>query len=680
MKRFLLLSTSIIIVLASCRNNNDFLQESLDLANENREELEKVLNHYAVNEADSLKYQASTFLICNMAGKNSLDTSSVAANQPYFDALVKYLDRYGWYVDMTIAPVCDSVKAALGDKLQLPAPAYSANIKTVNADFLIKHIDRSFEVWKKYKWAENVTFEQFCRYVLPYNAHQGIWEGVFPYYEQRYAFLADTFPGYTAKQAGDYIIDAVTRDFAPGESAWKAYPFLLPANFRNIVQARIGECADRNSAAVAALRSVGIPAVLNQVPYWGNSNAPHFWTEIPVGDTVKMKYDNTQKPFKSPEDILVNDMYWMVEPVDSQDISPKINIRYSRTAPKVYRIGYEIQCEALPFRTKEEIPTFFQNFCLQDITEKYIVCRDTEVRLQNKNSENIAYLCCYVPENLSWTPVAWAEIKNGKAKFKQLGIHVLYLPAYYKNGIIVPAGEPFILYANGRKQTLIPDKNKRIEAEFFTKVPYRSHVKFYAEILKGGTIGISNKANLSDSVVLHRIEKTPFYEQIIDVNNSGAARYAYFYFTDKRYGFLAELSFYGIDENGKEIELKGKPIGNKGVGANNLEKIFDKDRVSYFYRDMYAEKFIGVDFGKPVTVKKIVFCPRSDDNGINPDEEYELFYWDGGWQSLGKQRGRKDYRLVYDNVPENALLRIHNHSRGKENRPFLYKNGKQEFW
>ena len=50
----------------------------------------------------------------------------------------------------------------------------------------------------------------------------------------------------------------------------------------------------------------------------------------------------------------------------------------------------------------------------------------------------------------------------------------------------------------------------------------------------------------------------------------------------------------------------------------------------------------------------------------------------GGWRSLGKQTAT-DYVLKYDNVPDNALLWLRNYSRGKEERAFYYKGGKQVF-
>ncbi|MDR1504608.1 MAG: hypothetical protein LBT43_19340 [Prevotella sp.] len=340
-----------------------------------------------------------------------------------------------------------------------------------------------------------------------------------------------------------------------------------------------------------------------------------------------------------------------------------------------------IRNDALPFQTAAEIPAFFTNPCLEDITEKYVVCKDADVILSGNENRKFAYLCCYNPDNQTWIPVHWAEIKHNKALFEDMGINVLYFPAYYINGTMTEAGYPFILLADGSKQILKADRMHTVTAELYSKVPYRSHIKFYAEILKGSSIGIANRVDLSDSVRLHKIEHTPFYRQEITAEQTKPARYAYFHFADKRYGFLVELSFWGIDGQGRKIELNGKPFGNPGLSGNEINKAFDNDRVSFFFEDIFSkEYYVGVDFGKPVVIKKIMFWPRSDDNAIVPGEEYELFYWEQGWQSLGRQTGHRDCKLVYGNVPDNALLRIHNHTRGKEHRPFTYENGKQVWW
>lgn len=58
-----------ITVLSSTGNRR--LEKTLDLAQSNRGELEKVIQYYSQNEADSLKLKAARFLIMNMPGHYS---------------------------------------------------------------------------------------------------------------------------------------------------------------------------------------------------------------------------------------------------------------------------------------------------------------------------------------------------------------------------------------------------------------------------------------------------------------------------------------------------------------------------------------------------------------------------------------------------------------------------------
>ena len=78
--------------------------------------------------------------------------------------------------------------------------------------------------------------------------------------------------------------------------------------------------------------------------------------------------------------------------------------------------------------------------------------------------------------------------------------------------------------------------------------------------------------------------------------------------------------------------------------------------------------------------KKIVYVPRNDENFISMGHEYELFYQNGpdGWVSLGRKTATEP-RLVYNNVPKNALLWLHNLSAGKEEQVFYMQNGQQIF-
>jgi hypothetical protein len=677
--------TSIIfyvcLSLFSCTNNSG-QEEALNSSGSNRFELERVFVHYSKESTDSEKYRAAVFLISNMIDKYSLDSASVANNQPYFDALRDYYLRYGWYLDAGQYPIADSVKASLPKIRRTQFPQQKQDIRTLKSDFLIRHIERSFETRQKFPWAKNLSFVNFCRFVLPYKSHNSLWDGVFDYYRSTYSYLSDSLSDVSASEIGNFIYQDVREHFCADGNFFKKFPFLLPINFRNVVQAHIGECRDMNGAAIAALRSVGIPAALNMLPCWGNSNGRHFWTEIPAEDAMNTElYDNTQRLYQQKEDILVSDMFWENKTVCTDDLPDNIILQSCRTVPKVYREGYEIQQSSLSENSFEEIPEFFTNRCLEDITDKYVVCQDVKIELHNSENRKVAYLCCYDPDNLSWEPVQLAEIKQKKATFKKMGINVLYIPAFYENGVIIPAGDPFILQPNGRNKTLKPIISKTQKAELYTKMPYRSVVMYWAQTLVGCTLGLSYKPDTLYAKPVVTIDKTPFYKkEIMLLEQVKNARYAFFMFSNNKPCFIAELSFFGINEKEKEIEIKGKPFGNQGEYGHEIEKVFDGNRLSYFTKNYNDVPYIGIDFGKPVTIRKIVCLPRNDDNGIVSGEQYELFYWNNEWKSLGKQTGNIDNNLVYDNVPYNSLLRIHNHTIGKEHRPFIIENGKQVFY
>ena len=42
------------------------------------------------------------------------------------------------------------------------------DIEVVDSAFLVEHIEWAFKVWKEQPWGGNVTFDDFCEYILPY--------------------------------------------------------------------------------------------------------------------------------------------------------------------------------------------------------------------------------------------------------------------------------------------------------------------------------------------------------------------------------------------------------------------------------------------------------------------------------------------------------------------------------
>jgi hypothetical protein len=64
---------------------------------------------------------------------------------------------------------------------------------------------------------------------------------------------------------------------------------------------------------------------------------------------------------------------------------------------------------------------------------------------------------------------------------------------------------------------------------------------------------------------------------------------------------------------------------------------------------------------------------------IKKDEQYGLFYWDDGWQSLGKHSGSEGI-LEFDDVPAGCLYWMVAEGADEEERIFILKDGKQVWW
>lgn len=675
MKKKFLLMISLSCLISCCTQNR--IELALELAEENRPELERVLEHFS---DDSARLAAAKFLIGNMPGKITLDTTSVSSSQPFFDAFSDYRMKHGGLGITGLYDMLDSVKSSIGEPTI--SPSYLLDVKTLSSEFLIGHIDKAVDEWSRTKSKNEVSFDEFCRFVLPYRIYESWWKGANSYFRDKYAGMvtgcANRF------EASEIIKSDVSAWFRQDGTFFRENSFLSPTTFYNTVKTGAGVCYDYNAVLASALRSVGIPAAIDMVPYWGNSNARHFWTEI-VGAPVKGIYDNTQMDFRSPDDELINDTFWFKDGIidDTIGIPSNVKLRKCRTVPKIYRLGYDIQGKSLAMVAGEDIPSIFRNPAIEDITANLVECKAVSVKIvENTTHRRFAYLCCYDPDSHWWTPVAWGRIKGGKVKFADVGVNILYMAAYYKDGDMIPFSSPFILQSNGELRYLDANPDKSIEATLFSKVPLRTSVAFYAMVMRGDRIMFANRCDLSDTTTIFKISEIPYYTQEITIHDSPPARYMVYKTDSFPIKFVAELEFIGETEDGRDTVWAGTPFGNPCYSMSPTSFAFDGDRLTYAYIDKvdFPEDFIALDLGQPRKIKKLRYCPRNDDNAIIPGNQYELFYWDDGWKSLGRKAGEDNRRLHYDNVPDGALLWLHNHTHGKENRPFTIENGIQVWW
>lgn len=225
---FLLIFVIGFTLLSSCSSTPDRLDYALEFAGENRGELLKVLHHY---EGDSLKYRAARFLIENMphcyAYRQGGDMDSVKQIRTYSNSFgqierKRYL-RWEGYTYQNLPKI------------------YDAHV--ITADYLIRNIDYAFVQWRKRPWNRNLSFDDFCEYLLPYRIGDEPLEDWRGLYEEDFRHLLDSvYTGSDVVEAteviSDYLLKPVfiySNDFNP------PLPHVGP---RYLFRHRFGTCRD----------------------------------------------------------------------------------------------------------------------------------------------------------------------------------------------------------------------------------------------------------------------------------------------------------------------------------------------------------------------------------------------------------------------------------------------------
>ncbi|SEG29503.1 hypothetical protein SAMN05444001_1334, partial [Parabacteroides chinchillae] len=120
----------IALLLLSCTSVEEKeLFKILDFADANRDELEKVLEHY---KQDSLKLKATYFLIKNMLGHAGYDSITLKDLQPAYNKLVTISKKHNWERSVSWA----RETRAFGENIRINISPLSMqqDISTIKAD------------------------------------------------------------------------------------------------------------------------------------------------------------------------------------------------------------------------------------------------------------------------------------------------------------------------------------------------------------------------------------------------------------------------------------------------------------------------------------------------------------------------------------------------------------------
>lgn len=542
-----------------------------------------------------------------------------------------------------------------------PYSSYSNyDITVLNCDSLIKTIDNSYAIWNKVPWSRRYSHNIFKEYILPYRiANEPLeyywkWDLVnqFKDYNQ-----PDTCIEKCINKINNNLGFTVDSKLSDGD--FQSYSEML-AN-------RVGTCDDRAILAVMALRSFGIPAAMEFVPYWGDTNNGHSFTTAILPDNSIYPLDGTNNVGH--------------------------NFTFVHKATKVYRKMFSVQKNTLLYKNKDaaEIPAPFADFTLMDVTDRHSIgFADLKIEISKNISSKIIYLCVFSVDG--WQPVAYAENNGYRTNFANVGTGtnrsrnsrefganygkgILYLPCIYRTGNFIPVSAPIIHRSDSNWYVRV-DKNDTERVILARKYPLANRIKQFAEQMVGGIFQGANSPDFSDAETLYEIASIPVshMQKAIVVNK---AKYKYFRYIKPTGTFsIGEIKLYNEHDN----QIKGDRIQADFLDEiSELEYVFDGVPLTYFSMDKLLDAWVGLRFSNAQNISVIEYCPRTDDNDIAPGDTYELFYWDNSWVSLGEKRST-DFSISFDKVPKHALLWLRNKTKGIEERPFTYDNGEQTWW
>ncbi|GHT65344.1 hypothetical protein AGMMS50239_24890 [Bacteroidia bacterium] len=648
----------LIILATSCQKQTDYLEEALQFAGTNRPELEKVLAHYSVHPADSLKYRAAVFLIENMPYHYSYSDTQL---------LNQYYDRVDSAIQSCRNDETQDVKIVLKDLFaESPFSRLKtvSDVKIITSQYLIDNIDASFYLWLNGEWAVHIGFDDFCEYLLPYKIAE------YQILDEWKTYLKPEFSG-----------DLNTLHYCDlyRNLAWKACetvnqklkdqlnPQIVPngenmisiGRLSTLIRMPMGVCEDYCIIASSVMRSKGIPAGTDFTPQWPFRSMGHSWNIL---------LDNMGK----------NVIFEGGGPVPG---SPH---KKEHKMAKVFRRTYAINREwETLMQTEKHLPATFQkNRFFKDVTDEYMETQDVEISIPKewKNRHRYAYLALF--DNKNWVPVHYGKVSGDRVKFDKMGKMSMYLPVFYDEQGVRPFAEPFYIDYGGQVRRFEADTAHRQTVDVRRKYFIGSHCYGVGVRLPGGKFQAANRPDFSDAVTLYTIPGFTVQsgEVFLDTLQT-PYRYWRYYSADERHNNLAELYFYG---EGSEQPVYGKITGTNDSynhqKGNEKEAVFDGNPLSYYDALTPSHSWVGMDFGGPVKIRKISYTPRSDGNDVTPGDIHELLYWDNHrWNSTGKRQAT-DIKLVYENLPSGTIYWIRNLSRGRDERIFSYENEKQIFW
>ena len=636
----------ILAMLMSCSRRH--YRPSLKDVLKHNPALEQVLERY---EGNSLKTEAAEFLLMNLPYYYSYSEKDM-------EAYLKVHEYYGvgkWY---SVQQAQDSAMRQYGTYNAITTNKISD--LTISPEFLIENIDWAFKVREEQPWSKNVSWEDFCEYILPYRIKDEClkpWrEKLYNKYNPMLDDIRDLPEAEDPLFVSRVLIDSISREESRFSSLLGYGPHIGP----DVVDWVSGNCRELTDRLIYIFRALGLPCGCDYMPLRGDGNVAHYW--IFVLDKEGTTYCMYEKQaIKTMEDFF--------------DCRAKI---YRQTFSMNEEEQDRIRCDLRKVYPNFRYPMY------KDITRMYsdVFARTLTVPREELISDikmnEIVYLCS--SSHMKWLPVAWTYPDRDSITFNDVQGRVILCLAVYRDGELIPVSEPFELNKETGNVHYYHAADTLEDVKLLNK--YHQFYESFPQRMVGGTFEGSDYADFRVKDTLHIITEPPLrLHNVVKLPDAKKYRYVRYHGPAEAYCNVAEVSFYS-DIDGNEYltgDIIGTPNGEGGDKEHDYKNVYDGNPSTSFNYDLSYGGWSGLDLKTEQPISRIVYTARNRENYINAGDTYELFYSSAGqWHSVGIQIPTGD-SLVYS-VPKGALLYLKNHAGGVEERIFDYHEGLQRYW
>jgi hypothetical protein len=525
----------------------------------------------------------------------------------------------------------------------------------INSSLIRRHAERSLKALGSSLWRDSISFEIFTEYILPYKLTYEVadnWRDTLYNYHKwllyEYPSLndLDSLYSYHLKHTYNQLGSRIR---------WKdKYP--SEPNFSWLSFVNEGECTERCRYVIYHLRAAGAPATFDYIPAWGNRPySRHAYVGLAHRkQQLSRLLENANDPSNVIDDLNASMTASMMHVFDAEDVPCGLYIQYEKTIPKVYRQTWSVQPEIIRFMksvAQDEIHTGLISPYMIDVTSQYLRTADVKLNYNHWFSGKVGYLSVFGV--YGWSPVSFSRIGwRGRVHFKDMGKNIVYMPMIMENNRLAPFDNPFHLSDNGSITFFVANHNLPVNMRLLRKYPLFSYIARYLPPYMNAIFQGANDIEFNSSVDLYTIKNYPFFQNEYAIDCTEPIGHIRLKTVDEDNARLGTLEAY-VEVEGIKKTLPGKVTRQNAMLHLELEK--------------------------PEVVSGIRLWPRNDGNYIIPGNQYELFYWDNGWVSSGRQTA-KDYHLDYKNIPSGTIYWLRCHTEGKEERIFTYENDMQIWW